>query len=116
MKSTKELRLTAKAVRERTRIQKEKALEWSIRENIEYLEEAIEYAATNGRYEAMSDNLCDHRYRRGSGYSQEEMEKLLKKALIEHFSALGFSCIDDNSNYLKISWEEDENEQNSNEH
>lgn len=107
MKSIEELRLTAKAMRERTRIQKEKALEWSIRENIEYLEEAIEYAATNGRYEAMSDNLCNPRYRRGSGYSQEEMEKLLKKALIEHFSALGFSCIDDNSNYLTISWAEE---------
>lgn len=116
MKSTKELRLTAKAARERTRTQKEKALKCSIRGNIEYLEEAIEEAAEYGRYEVMSDNLCDPRYRRGSGYSQEEMEKLLKKALIEHFSALGFSCIDDDSNYLTISWEEVENEQNSNEH
>ncbi len=55
----------------------------------------------------MSDNLCDTRYRRGSGYSQGEMEKLLKKALIEHFSALGFSYIDDDSNYLTISWAEE---------
>ena len=108
MKSTKELRLTAKAARERTRIQREKALEWSIRENIEYLEEAIGYAATNGRYEAMSDNLCDPRYRKGSAYSQEEMEKLMRDALIKHFTALGFSCKGQLSNYLTISWEEDE--------
>lgn len=108
MKSTKELRLTAKAVRERTRIQKEKALERSIRENIEYLEQAIEYAATHGRYEAMSDNLCAPRYRRGSSYSQEEMEKLMRDALIKHFTALGFSCKGQLSNYLTISWEEDE--------
>lgn len=108
MKSTKELRSTAKAVRERTRLQKEKALECSIRENIEYLEEAIQEAAKNGKFETMSDNLCDPRYRRGSGYSQDEMRDILMKALIEHFSALGFSCIDDNSNYLTISWEEGE--------
>lgn len=108
MKSTKELRLTAKAARERTRIQKEKALKCSIRGNIEYLEEAIEEAAEDGQYEAMSDNLCDPRYRKGSAYSQEEMEKLMRDALIKHFTALGFSCIDDNSNYLTISWEEDE--------
>lgn len=116
MKSTKELRLTAKAARERTRIQKEKALERSIRENIEYLEEAIEEAAEYGQYEVMSDNLCDPRYLRGSSYSQEEMEKLLRNALIKHFTALGFSCVDDNSNYLTISWEKVENEQNSDEH
>lgn len=106
MKSIKELKLTAKAVRERTRLQKEKALECSIRENIEYLEKAIEEAAEYGRYEVMSDNLCDPRYRRGSSYSQGEMEKLLKKALIEHFSAIGFSCKDDHSNYLTVSWAE----------
>lgn len=108
MKTINELKQTAKIVNEKAQEQNKKILGRSIRKNIEFLEQAIEYAATHGRYEAMSDNLCDHRYRRGSGYSQEEMEKLLKKALIEHFSALGFSCIDDNSNYLKISWEEDE--------
>lgn len=75
MKSAKELRLTAKAVQERAQLQNEKVLERSIRENIEYLEEAIEEAAEYGRYEVMSDNLCDPRYRRGSSYSQEEMEK-----------------------------------------
>ena len=108
MKSIEELRLTAKAVRERARIQREKALERAIRENIEYLEKAIEEAAEHGQYEAVSDNLCDPRYRKGSAYSQKETEKLLKKALVEYFSALGFSCIDGNSNYLTISWEEDE--------
>lgn len=107
MKSTKKLRLTAKAVRERTRHEKEKALECSIRENIEYLEQAIEYAATHGRYEAMSDNLCDPRYRKGSAYSQEEMEKLMRDALIKHFTALGFLCKGQLSNYLTISWAEE---------
>lgn len=104
MKSTKKLRLTAKAVRERTRHEKEKALEWSIRENIEYLEEAIEYAATNGRYEAMSDNLCNPNYRRGTGYTQEEMECLLRNALIKHFTSLGFTCSGLLSNYLTVEW------------
>ena len=42
-----------------------------------------------------------------NGYSQREIDELAKKALIEHFSALGFSCIDDDSNYLTISWEEE---------
>ena len=108
MKSIEELRLTAKAVRERARIQREKALERAIRENIEYLEKAIEEAAEHGKYEAMSDNLCDPRYRKGSTYSQEEMEKLMRDALIKHFTALGFSCKGQLSNYLKISWAEDE--------
>lgn len=106
MKSIKELRLTAKAVQERAQHQNEKALERSIRENIEYLEKAIAEAAEDGQYEAMSDNLCDPRYRRGSGYSQDEMRDILMKALIEHFSALGFSCDDDHSNYLTVSWKE----------
>lgn len=51
-----------------------------------------------------------------NGYSQREIDELAKKVLIEHFSALGFSCVDDNSNHLTISWEEDENEKNSDEH
>lgn len=104
MKSTKKLRLTAKAVRERTRLQKEKALECSIRENIEYLEKAIEEAAEYGRYEVMSDNLCDPKYRRGSGYTQEEMECLLRNALIKHFTSLGFTCSGLLSNYLTVEW------------
>ena len=108
MKSIEELRLTAKAVRERARIQREKALERAIRENIEYLEKAISEAAEHGQYEAMSDNLWDSRYAKGSGYLQEEMGKMLKGALIEYFSALGFSCEGSLSNYLTISWEEDE--------
>ena len=107
MKSIDELRLTAKAVRERAWIQREKALERAIRENIEYLEKAIEEAAEDGRYEAMSDNLCDPRYRKGSTYSQEEMEKLMRDALIKHFTALGFSCKGQLSNYLTISWAEE---------
>ena len=107
MKSIEGLRLTAKAVRERARIQREKALERAIRENIEYLEKAIEEAAEHGQYEAMSDNLCDPRYRRSSYYSQGEMKKLLREALIEYFSTLGFSCEDDHSNYLTVSWAEE---------
>ena len=107
MKSIEELRLTAKAVRERTRIQREKALERAIRENIEYLEKAIEEAAEHGQYEAMSDNLCDPRYRKGSAYSQKEMENLMRDALIKHFTALGFSCKGQLSNYLTISWAEE---------
>lgn len=106
MKSIKELRLTAKAVQERAQLQNEKALERAIRENIEYLEKAIEEAAEHGKFETMSDNLCDPRYRRGSGYSQDEMRDILMKTLIEHFSALGFSCDDDHSNYLTVSWKE----------
>ena len=107
MKSIEELRLTAKAVRERAWIQREKALERAIRENIEYLEKAIEEAAEDGRYEAMSDNLCDPRYRKGSAYSQKEMENLMRDALIKHFTALGFSCKGQLSNYLTISWAEE---------
>ena len=91
MKSIEELRLTAKAVRERARIQMEKA---------------IEEAAEHGSYEAMSDNLWDSRYAKGSGYLQEEMGKMLKGALTEYFSALGFSCREQLSNYLTISWAE----------
>ena len=106
MKSIEELRLTAKAVRERAWIQREKALERAIRENIEYLEKAIEEAAEHGQYEAMSDNLCDPRYRKGSTYSQKETEKLMRDALIKHFTALGFSCKGQLSNYLTISWKE----------
>lgn len=116
MKSIEELRLTAKEANEKARLQNEKVLERSIRENIEYLEEAIQEAAAIGKYATMSDNLCDPRYRRGSYYSQGGMEKLLRNALIKHFTALGFSCVDDNSNYLTISWEKVENEQNSDEH
>ena len=107
MKSIEELRLTAKAVRERARIQREKALERAIRENIEYLEKAIEEAAEHGQYEAVSDNLCAPRYRKGSTYSQKEMEKLMRDALIKHFTALGFSCKGQLSNYLTISWAEE---------
>ena len=107
MKSIEELRLTAKAVRERARIQNEKVLERSIRKNIEYLEKVIAEAAEDGKYEAMSDNLCDPRYRKGSSYSQKEMENLMRNALIEHFSALGFSCKGQLSNYLTISWKEE---------
>lgn len=108
MKSIEELRLTAKEANEKARLQNEKVLERSIRENIEYLEEAIQEAAAIGKYATMSDNLCDPRYRRGSGYSQKEMEKLMRDALIKHFTALGFSCKGQLSNYLTISWEEDE--------
>lgn len=107
MKSAKELRLTAKAVQERAQLQNEKVLERSIRENIEYLEKAIAEAAEDGQYEAMSDNLCDPRNRKGSTYSQEEMEKLMRDALIKHFTALGFSCKGQLSNYLTISWAEE---------
>lgn len=116
MKDIEGLRLTAKGVREKARRASDKAVALAVRQNIEFLETSIEYAAENGKFVAMSDNLCDPRYRQGSTYSQREMEKLLKKALIEHFSALGFSCVDNNSNYLTISWRENSDEQNSNEY
>ena len=104
MKNIKELRLTAKEANEKARLQNEKVLERSIRENIEYLEKAIEEAADHGKYATMSDNLCDPRYRRGSSYSQKAMEQLLKEALIRHFTALSFSYEGEDSNYLTILW------------
>lgn len=104
MKDIKKLRLSAKEANEKARLQNEKVLECSIRENIEYLEEAIQEAADHGKYTAMSDNLCDPRYRRGSSYSQKEMEQLLKEALIRHFTVLGFSYEGADSNYLTILW------------
>lgn len=116
MKSIEGLRLTATEANKRAEVQNEKTLARSIGKNIEYLEEAIQEAAENGKFETRSDNLCDPRYRRGSRYSQDEMEGLLREALIAHFSALGFYCKDDHSNYLTISWEEDENGKNSDEH
>lgn len=106
MKSIEELRQTAKAANEKASLQNEKVVSRSVIWNIEYLEEAIQEAAQNGKFETMSDNLCDPKYRRGSGYSQDEMRDILMKALIEHFSALGFSCDDDHSNYLTVSWKE----------
>lgn len=106
MKSIEELRQTAKAANEKASLQNEKVVSQSVIWNIEYLEEAIQEAAKNGKFETMSDNLCDPRYRRGSGYSQGEMRDILMKALIEHFSVLGFSCDDDHSNYLTVSWKE----------
>lgn len=106
MKSIEELRQTAKAANEKASLQNEKVVSRSVIWNIEYLEEAIQEAAKNGKFETMSDNLCDPRYRRGSGYSQDEMRDILMKALIEHFSALGFFCDDDHSNYLTVSWKE----------
>lgn len=107
MKSIEELRWTAKEANKRSEAQNEKVLARSISKNIEYLEEAIQEASENGKFETMSDNLCDPRYRRSSYYSQGEMEKLLREALIEYFSTLGFSCKDDNSNYLTVSWAEE---------
>lgn len=86
MKNIKELQNMASSYNEKTKLQNEKILGRSIRKNIEFLEQAIEYAATHGRYEAMSDNLCDPKYRRGTGYTQEEMECLLRNALIKHFT------------------------------
>lgn len=106
MKSIEELRQTAKAANEKASLQNEKVVSRSVIWNIEYLEEAIQEAAKNGKFETVSDNLCDPRYRRGSGYSQDEMRDILMKALIEYFSALGFSCDDDHSNYLIVSWRE----------
>lgn len=107
MKNIEKLQNMASSYNEKTKLQNEKILGRSIRKNIELLEQAIEYAATHGRYEAMSDNLCDPRYRKGSAYSQEEMEKLMRDALIKHFTALGFSCKGQLSNYLTISWAEE---------
>lgn len=57
MKTINELKQTAKIVNEKAQEQNKKILGRSIRKNIELLEQAIEYAATHGRYEAMSDNL-----------------------------------------------------------
>lgn len=104
MKNIKELQNMASSYNEKTKLQNEKILNRSIRKNIKYLEQAIEYASAHGRYEAMSDNLCDPKYRSGTSYTQEEMEYLLRNALIKHFTSLGFTCSGLSSNYLTVEW------------
>lgn len=104
MKNLKELQNMASSYNEKTKLQNEKILNRSIRKNIGFLEQAIEYAATHGGYEAMSDNLCDPKYRSGTDYTQEEMKCLLRNALIKHFTSLGFTCSGLSSNYLTVEW------------
>lgn len=104
MKNIKELQNIASGYNEKTKLQNEKILDRSIKKNIKFLEQAIEYAAAHGRYEAMSDNLCDPKYWSGTGYTQEEMERLLRDALIKHFTSLGFTCSGTLCNYLTVEW------------
>lgn len=104
MKNIKELQNIASGYNEKTKLQNEKILDRSIKKNIKFLEQAIEYAAAHGRYKAMSDNLCDPKYRNGTSYTQEEMECLLRNALIKHFKSLGFTCSALLSNYLTVEW------------
>lgn len=104
MKNIKELQNMASSYNEKTKLQNEKILNCSIQKHIRFLEQAIEYAAAHGRYEAMSDNLCDPKYRSGTSYTQEEMECLLRNALIKHFKSLGFTCSGLSCNYLTVEW------------
>ena len=104
MKSIKELVTIADEYNAKTESARKKYLQKIIEKNILFLENAIEENASNGYYEANSDNLCASYFWKNSGYTMDEMEKLLKKALIEHFTKLGFSYYGENSNYLTISW------------
>lgn len=107
MRKPQELKLLADKVNEKARKQNEKVLARSIKENIKYLEKAVEDAAARGKYETMSDNLCHPRYRDGSSYSLDEMEDLLRDALVAHFEPLGFHWEGKGCNYLTLKWGEE---------
>lgn len=81
---------------ERKRIAKKNAetFDSALNKNIEILERAIEEAATNGEYMAMTDDLRSLKYRNGSTYTEQEMAKLLGDALKDYLSPFGFNIID----------------------
>lgn len=105
MKSVQELINIADEYNKKVEEARQKNLQKAIEKNIKFLENAIEKKALRGYYEASSDNLCAPCYWGDSGYTMSEMRGLLKKALIEHFTKLGFSYYGESGNYLTITWE-----------
>lgn len=74
-----------------------------------YIEESIEEFANLGKYSCMSDNLCDTDYLDEIEYSPTKLEEFLKGKIKTVFGdALGYTIIDDHSNYLTISWESED--------
>ena len=78
---------------ERKRIAKKNAeiFDSALKKSIEILERAIEEAATNGEYMAMTDDLRNLKYRNGSSYTEQEMAKLLGDALKDYLTPFGFN-------------------------
>lgn len=74
-----------------------------------YIEESIEEFANLGKYSCGSDNLCDANYLDKMDYSPTKLEEFLKDKIKKVFGdAYGYKIIDNGSNYLTISWEEED--------
>ena len=74
-----------------------------------YLEESISEMAELGEYRCMSENLYDSSYQELVDYDPEKLEEFLKDKIKKVFGeAWGYKIIDDGSNYLTISWEEED--------
>ena len=74
-----------------------------------YLEESISERAGFGEYRCMSENLYDSSYQELMDYDPEKLEEFLKDKIKKVFGeAWGYKIIDNGSNYLIISWEEED--------
>ena len=104
MRSASELKKVAKRHNEMATQANEARAAEALESVTKLLEAEALAEARAGRYAAMSPNLADGRWRKGTSLTQEEMEKFLWDGLRNYFEPQGFRCEGENSNYFILCW------------